>query len=177
MDLEKDWRTTIRQDYYTYCQAWRRKSYGLGLDGMGWNGVLTEVEGKMDVKQYVEILDGEVLDSLEKLELDRETFYFQQDNDPKHTSKLASKFFNDQGFKVLDWSAQSPDLNPIEHLWNHLKRRLRKYEDDPKGVHELWERLVVEWEGISAETCQKLIESMPRRFRAVIKARGSHTKY
>ena len=94
MDLEKDWRTTIRQDYYTYCQAWRRKSYGLGLYGMEWDGVLTEVEGKMGAKQYVEILDGEVLDSLEKLGLDRETFYFQQDNDPKHTSKLASKFFN-----------------------------------------------------------------------------------
>jgi len=74
----------------------------LGLYGMEWDGVLTEVEGKMGAKQYVEILDGEVLDSLEKLELDRETFYFQQDNDPKHTSKLASKFFNNQGFKVLD---------------------------------------------------------------------------
>ena len=66
----------------------------MGLYGLEWVGVLTEVEGKMDVKQYVEILDGEVLDSLEKLGLDRETFYFQQDNDPKHTSKLASKFFN-----------------------------------------------------------------------------------
>src|SRR6202012_276117 len=50
-------------------------------DCMGWNGVgaLTEVEGKMDAEQYVEILDGEVLDGLKKLELGRETFYFQQD--------------------------------------------------------------------------------------------------
>ena len=37
--------------------------------------------------------------------------------------------------------AKSPDLNPIEHLWVHLKKRLREYPTPPKGVHELWERV------------------------------------
>ena len=77
----------------------------------------------------------------------------------------------------MEWPAQSPDLNPIEHLWEHLKRQLRKYSEPPKGVWELWERTKEEWEKITPEVCQNLIESMPRRVEAVIKAKGGHTKY
>ena len=81
------------------------------------------------------------------------------------------------GFKVLTWPAQSPDLNPIEHLWSHLKRRLGEYERAPGGVLELWERVEQEWNKIPASVCQGLIESMPRRVEAVLKAKGGHTKY
>ena len=68
-------------------------------------------------------------------------------------------------------------MNPIEHLWEHLKRRLKEYPTPPKGVHELWDRLAEEWGEIPPEVCQNLIESMPRRIQAVIKAKGGHTKY
>ncbi|KIJ20734.1 hypothetical protein PAXINDRAFT_6524 [Paxillus involutus ATCC 200175] len=61
------------------------------------------------------------------------------------------------------WPAQSPDLNPIEHLWFHLKRKLAEYPEPPKGIAELWERVEREWERIEAATCQELIQSMPRR--------------
>ena len=47
----------------------------------------------------------------------------------------------------------------------------------PKGVYELWERVVKEWNEIPPEVCQNLIESMPRRIKAVIRAKGGHTKY
>ena len=63
--------------------------------------------------------------------------------------------------------------NPIEHLWDHLKRKL---EVAPKGMLELWER-VVEWNKIEAKLCQDLIESMPRRVAAVLKAKGGYSKY
>ena len=71
---------------------------------MGWNGVgiLTEIEGKMDAKQYVEILEGGVMESVEKLGMDKESFYYQEDNNPKYTSKLPSKWFEDMGIKFLD---------------------------------------------------------------------------
>jgi hypothetical protein len=146
---------------------------------MSWNGVgkLTEVEGKMDAVQYCEILEDGVVESFEKLEVEEEERIFQQDNDPKHTSKKASQWFEDNNIQVLPWPAQSPDLNPIEHLWVHLKKKLREYPTSPKGVHELWERVAEEWNAITPETCQRLIESMPRRVQAVIKAKGGHTKY
>lgn len=54
---------------------------------------------------------------------------------------------------------------------------LAAYQDLPNGLFQLWERVVVEWGKIAEEECQKLIESMPRRVAAVIKAKGGNTKY
>jgi hypothetical protein len=62
-------------------------------------------------------------------------------------------------------------------LWNHLKTWLEKYEESPRGMGELWERADKEWNEIEPEVCQNLIESMPRRVKAVIQAKGGYTKY
>ena len=78
---------------------------------------------------------------------------------------------------MVGWPAQSPDLNPIEHLWFLVKRRLAEYQEPPKGITELWERVQAEWEKIEVGQCQKLIESMPRRVQEVIKAKGGYASY
>ena len=67
-------------------------------------------------------------------------------------------WLNNQTYQVLDWPAQSPDLNPIEHLWSLLKRCLNEYETEPKGMVELWNRVTIEWNKITPEDCSKLIE-------------------
>ena len=128
----------------------------------------------MDAQQHCEILEDGLVESFKTLEMEEEKHYFQQDNDLKHTSKKAKKWFEDNDIQVISWPAQSPDLNPIEHFWKHLTHQLHHYETPFKGVHELWDRVSEEWNEISAEKCQNLIKSMPRRIQAVIRAIRGH---
>jgi hypothetical protein len=79
--------------------------------------------------------------------------------------------------EVLLWPANFPDLNPIEHLWTYIKDRLKEYEKPPSGVLELLKRVENVWNDIPPDVYQNLIESMPRRIQAVIKAQGRWTKY
>jgi len=73
--------------------------------------------------------------------------------------------------------AQSPDLNPIEHLWDHLDNQLRKRKPLPRSEKDLIEALQEEWANIKLETLQNLILSLPNRVNEIYKAKGRHTKY
>ena len=146
---------------------------------IGWDRVrhACRIEEIMNADLYVSILEDELQQSLKYQEKEIENVVFQQDNDSKHTSKKTKNWLKNHGFRTVVWPPQSPDLNPIEYLWSHVKRKLGEYETKPKGVGELWKRLQKEQENIGKEVCQNLISSMPRRIEAVLKAKGGYTKY
>jgi hypothetical protein len=140
-------------------------------------GQLCLIEGKMNAEYYQNILGSHLIASVEKLGMDRNTFIFQQDNDPKHTAKSTTKWFSDHNINVLKWPSQSPDLNPIEHFWWFVKYQLRKGGIQFRRKDELWAKVQQIWESTGKDFCMHLIETMPDRMKSVIKANGKYTKY
>ncbi|KAG1957248.1 gastrula zinc finger protein XlCGF57.1-like [Pimephales promelas] len=105
--------------------------------------------------------------------------YFQQDNAPCHKAGIISDWFleHDNEFAVLKWPPQSPDLNPIEHLWDVVEREIRIMDVQPTNLQQLCDAIMSIWTKLPEECFQHLVESMPRRIEAVLKAKGGPTRY
>jgi hypothetical protein len=131
----------------------------------------------MNAQLYTQILNDEFLGTLRDLGINKKDIYFQQDNDPKHTSRLATDWFNKKRVDKLDWPPNSPDMNIIEHAWEYLERRVRSRTPLPRKLGGLWEALVEEWGNIEDDYITKLYESMPDRVQALLEAKGAHTRY
>src|SRR6185312_17376249 len=84
----------------------------------------------------------------------------QQDNDPKHTSRIAKEFLTDHVPKVMDWPSCSPDLNPIENLWAIVKDNVEKRM--PKNLKDLEKFMTEEWNAIPESVLNNLVNSMQR---------------
>ena len=145
---------------------------------MSWvgGGGMSHVVGRMNSEQLIGILSTlvpTIEESANKLFSCAKThIFFHRDNDAKHASRVTKFWLTSTGIMTMKWPSQSPDLNPIEHLRCLVKRRLGEYPEPPNIIHELMERNDEVWKNIPENSCQSLIESMPSRVVAVIKARG-----
>uniref|UniRef100_A0A4W5JT17 Tc1-like transposase DDE domain-containing protein n=4 Tax=Hucho hucho TaxID=62062 RepID=A0A4W5JT17_9TELE len=135
-------------------------------------GELQFIEGTMNANMYCDILKQSMIPSLRRL---GRRAVFQHDNDPKHTSKTTTALLKKLRVKVMDWPSMSPDLNPIEHLWGILKRKLE--ECKVSNIHQLRDVVMEEWKRTPVATCEALVNSMPKRVKAVLENDGGHTKY
>lgn len=136
-------------------------------------GDICVIEGRMDSIKYQEILDQNLFNSARRLVGRR--FIFQQDNDPKHRSHSTTQYLQRKRVQVLEWPSQSPDLNPIEMLWQDLKAAVAKRR--PSNLKQLGEVAKEEWAKIPVERCCKLVDTYRNRLSAVIQAKGGPTKY
>jgi|KBSSwiStaDraftv2_1062776.scaffolds.fasta_scaffold275747_2 transposase len=139
-------------------------------------GPLVMLEGSVTGRVYQQTLQDHLLPFIASLD-SSQIWIFQDDNATVHRTAAVKKFKEDNNILSLTWPPQSPDLNPIEHLWDELERRLRKRENIPRNKQELFSALKEEWLNIEPHVLANLIDSMPRRVKAVLKSRGMPTRY
>uniref|UniRef100_A0A8R1E8H6 DDE_3 domain-containing protein n=2 Tax=Caenorhabditis japonica TaxID=281687 RepID=A0A8R1E8H6_CAEJA len=85
-----------------------------------------------------------------------------------------ANWFRRRRVDLLEWPSQSPDFNPIEHMWEELKRRLKGVR--ASNANQKFAQLEADWKSISMTVVQTLLDSMPRRCQVVIDTKGYPTK-
>ena len=145
----------------------------LDFSGAGL-GPLVTVIGTLDASAYQEILDNFMLQTLRK-QFGDGPFLFHHDCAPVYKARSIKTWMSQFGVEELDWPAQSPDLNPIEHLWDELKWRLRARPSRPTSVSDL--TFLEDWSKIPINTLLNLVETLPRRFVIVIAEKGRSMSY
>jgi transposase len=90
---------------------------------------------------------------------------------------VTKKWLLDRWLQVLPWPSNSPDMNPIEHVWSYLDAAVCTENPQPTNRQELWEALEQQWYKIPSWYIRGLYKSMPWHIAVLVRAKGGHTKY
>jgi len=141
-----------------------------GVGDMCW------VEGNMDADYYEEVLRDYVIASRKWYKMDPATFMFQHDNARIHTTDNVNDYLSDARINVMEWPANSPDINPIERVWARIKQRLFRYPTRPANLHELFDRVEDIWASLPVSFIEKLYKELPAKMRVLKRTKGLHSK-
>ncbi|CAH1982627.1 unnamed protein product [Acanthoscelides obtectus] len=145
-----------------------------GAIAYGSRSPLIFIRGNMNAQRYIhEVLEPHLLPYLDTLADPT----FQQDNARPHVARVTIDFFQHNDVTLLPWPPRSPDLSPIEHVWDMMGRRLLNLQCPPQTLEALREELVVAWNEIPQEDIDHLIRSMPRRVGECVAHQGASTHY
>ncbi|GFT32355.1 transposable element Tcb2 transposase [Trichonephila clavipes] len=106
-----------------------------------------------------------------------DNFILMDDNCRPHRANLVEDLLFEEGIVRMEWPANYPDMNPIEHVWDALGRQVAGHQPPPQTLQELQRALLEEWDRIPQRVINSLIDSMPQRCSALLTVRGNHTPY
>ena len=172
------WRTPCKE-FDSKCTVLTVKHDGSSV--MVWGCFIRRGIGKlcvlhriMDRFYYRDILEQNLLPLIDHFKFGQQ-YHFMHDNDPKHTSGLDKDWLKQKRIQTLPWPSFSPDLNPIENLWDELERRVKRHQ--PKNLQELELQLTQEWSNIELSVLEKLVDSVASRLYECVKMKGYPTRY
>jgi hypothetical protein len=102
---------------------------------------------------------------------------FQQDNAGPHVARVLLDYLTQQNVDVLPWPPVSPDLSPIEHVWDEMEQPLCLLQNQPVMLAQMSLPLIRIWNNISQAMFNTLIRSMHCRYQTCINVNGGHTSY
>ena len=147
---------------------------------MVWGGIsvrsrieLLVLNGTLTGQHYInEVLQPVVLPFVQEHHV-----VLQDDNARPHRARIVQQFLQQNNVDHLDWPARSPDLSPIEHVWDILGQRVQQRDPQPRTLQALGTTLQEEWRRLPQLQIARLVRSISHRCVACIVATGGHTRY
>lgn len=138
---------------------------------------LMTIQGNLTGDRYIqEVLDPVVVPHFDNHPLATRPI-FMDDNARPHRSRAVSQVIQNNALTHLPWPAMSPDLNPLEHIWDILGRLIQRRDPPPQNLRELEAALHEEWQQLPLERFRRLVRGMRRRLQAVIQVLGGSSRY
>ena len=179
----------VRRRYgHNYESRYLQPSFKSGRSSVGvWGVISLDVKSelviipqgkRMNSKRYIQLVLNEGPHPFyDKVMEHHGDAIWQEDGARYHTSKATRSHEETLRMIRLEWPAQSPDLNPIEHLWRIMKLRISKRRHRLRSIEELEDILLEEWANLRPKDWYNIISSFQRRCKEVIRNKGGSTRY
>ncbi len=142
-----------------------------------WKLDLVTIQGNLTGDQYIRnVLQPVVIPYFDIQPLATRPVYMEENAMP-HRSRSVTAYLQSEAVTFVPWPAMSPDLNPIEHIWDILCRRIQVREPPVQNFRQLEAALHRTWQQLSQQDIPRLTGGMRRKVEAVIQARGGYTRY
>ena len=132
---------------------------------------------RMNSRRYISLVLKEAAFDFYQKVFEEQGYAVWQEDGARYISKLTREYQEGLKMMILEWPAQSPDLNPIENLWRIMKLRISKYRHRIHSIAEMEDILRAEWDKLTSADWRSCVASLPRRCQECYSNKGGSTYY